>query len=535
MPTPLSLLFYAAPLLLCLSAVTGMVERGRAPGRVLAITRIANLATLASAFGALALAILHGASVSPLITSGPLEPLGLGLSIRIDAVSVTLFLVVALVGTLVSEYARTYLDGDPRHGAFMGRLCLTLASVHLLILSGNLFQFALAWIGMSVTLHGLLVFYPERVQAVLAARKKFIFARIGDVLVLVAFFMLVNAAGTGDIGTLLTMAREGDLAPGMATAVAAVCLALAALLKSAQIPTHGWLTEVMETPTPVSALLHAGIVNAGGFLIIRFADIAVLHTPSLTLLAIVGGATALFGSIVMLTQTSVKVSLAYSTVAQMGFMLLQCGLGAFSSALVHIVAHSLYKAHAFLSSGSVVDLKRAAWTPGENDHARPGLRLMLGLLLALPLAIGVGILFGLTPEEKPAIVALGAILVLGLTHLLSEGLTGRPSAMVIGRTIGAAVLVSVLYFGLQKGALLLLGTSVPDAPAQDGLSLAVLIVAVVSFTAVTLVQGLALGRLTSPFWRAAYVAVSNDLYINAAIDHMLGSLRKRNGKPAPTR
>src|SRR5690606_2083247 len=104
-----------------------------------------------------------------------------------------------------------------------------------------------------------------------------------------------------------------------------------ALLKSAQFPFHGWLPEVMETPTPVSALLHAGIINAGGFLLIRFADVLVLSETAMIAVALIGLATALFGSFCMLVQSSVKVSLAYSTIAQMGFMLLQCGLGAFSA------------------------------------------------------------------------------------------------------------------------------------------------------------------------------------------------------------
>ncbi len=137
---------------------------------------------------------------------------------------------------------------------------------------------------------------------------------------------------------------------------AAGFLAAAALLKSAQFPVHGWLTEVMETPTPVSALLHAGVINAGGFLLIRFADVMLLAPGVLAVLVMVGGFTALFGGLVMLTQPAVKTSLAWSTVAQMGFMILECGLGLFPLALLHIVAHSLYKTHSFLASGEAVEL-----------------------------------------------------------------------------------------------------------------------------------------------------------------------------------
>ena len=141
-------------------------------------------------------------------------------------------------------------------------------------------------------------------------------------------------------------------------------LAIAALLKSAQFPTHGWLTEVMETPTPVSALLHAGVINAGGFLLIRFADVMLLAPGVLAALVMIGGFTALFGSLVMLTQPAVKTSLAWSTVAQMGFMIFECGLALFPLALLHIVAHSLYKAHSFLASGGAVEQVAAIPRPG---------------------------------------------------------------------------------------------------------------------------------------------------------------------------
>ena len=134
-----------------------------------------------------------------------------------------------------------------------------------------------------------------------------------------------------------------------------ILFVLGAMTKSAQFPFHSWLPDTMETPTPVSALMHAGVINAGGFLVIRLSPLVSLSPIALDLLALIGALTAMLGAVVMLTQTSIKRSLAYSTIAQMGFMMLQCGLGAFSAALLHIVAHSAYKAHAFLSSGSVLD------------------------------------------------------------------------------------------------------------------------------------------------------------------------------------
>ena len=264
------------------------------------------------------------------------------------------------------------MDGELRQGAFTGWLCATLAAVMMLVISGNTLQLAVAWILTSVFLHKLLLFYPDRVAAQRAARKKWVTARAGDAALIVAVVVLHAQFGTGDIATILNMAAAADMQAG-ATWIAGA-LALAAILKSAQFPTHGWLTEVMETPTPVSALLHAGVINAGGFLLIRFADVMLLSPGVLAVLVMVGGFTALFGGLVMLTQSAVKTSLAWSTVAQMGFMILQCGLALFPLALLHIVAHSLYKAHAFLASGMAVDGRGRDPAARARGDPQPGSR-----------------------------------------------------------------------------------------------------------------------------------------------------------------
>ncbi len=309
-------------------------------------------------------------------------------------------------------------------------------------------QFALAWMATSLALNRLLLFYPDRPAAILAARKKFIASRIGDALHRRSPCCCFGRSfGSLEYGTLFAglRGRSARRLPGGIT-VAAFLLVIAALLKSAQFPLHGWLIEVMETPTPVSALLHAGIINAGGFLLLRFADVLVLATPALDMLVIVGGFTALFGSVVMLTQSAVKVSLAWSTIAQMGFMMLQCGLGAWPAALLHIVAHSLYKAHAFLSSGSVIDIARASWSPSPGGAPHPArIGIAVGLVLALALAWWPAC-SGSTLDRQPGVFALGTIMLLGLTHLVAQSIDERPNLFVIARTLALAGLVAVDLF-----------------------------------------------------------------------------------------
>ncbi|HWA60380.1 MAG TPA: proton-conducting transporter membrane subunit, partial [Caulobacteraceae bacterium] len=300
---------------------------------ILATSRPAAVLSLSASLVGLAAALLLGPASTPLAGVA-----GLGFSVRIEALSGVLATLIGAIGLIVVAYSRNYLAGDPRQGVFVRTLCGALGLVQGLVLSGNLGQVVVCWIATSLCLGRLLLFRGERQAAVLAARKRFLVSRLSDVCLAAAAILLWSSCGSGDIATILAAARH---AAGPAWGAAAILLALAAALSSAQLPFHGWILEVMETPTPVSALLHAGVVNAGGFLILRFAGVVAASPEAMALLIVVGAATALFGSLVMLAQSSVKVGLAYSTIGQMGFMLLECGLGAFPAALLHIVAHAL--------------------------------------------------------------------------------------------------------------------------------------------------------------------------------------------------
>jgi NAD(P)H-quinone oxidoreductase subunit 5 len=516
-----SWLLAIGPLML---AAVGLVPAARADRMPAAMIRLA----LAAARGSLAASVIAAVALAlkgPMAT-GVIGLRGVGLSLYYDALTAVMLGLVSFVGAIVLAYSRNYLDGDPGQGRFTKWLCLTLAAVLTLILSGNLLQFVAAWIATSLCLHQLLVFYRERPGAQLAARKKFIASRIGDLCLIGATLLVCQAFGSLDLKTIFALAdqmRASGSYPAALHAVAAL-LVISALLKSAQFPFHGWLPEVMETPTPVSALLHAGIINAGGFLIVRLSPVVSLSTPSLDLLAIVGGFTALFGSVVMLTQTSVKVSLAWSTAAQMGFMLLECGLGAFSAAVLHIVAHSLYKAHAFLSSGSVIDLARASWVPSSDGAPHPA-RLVLAIAGAVGLTWAVSLAFGASLTEAPGVFALGAVLVMGLTHLIASSVETRPTAFVIGRGAALAIAVAVTYFALQLGAERLLFDALPPNQALRGpLDLAIVGLVLVSFGAVTVLQSLIPYRTASPRWQALYVHLFNGLYVNTLANRVVAKV-----------
>ena len=465
------------------------------------------------------LLILHGSGDSRLIGLQ-----GLGLSIRLDAVSVVMFLLVSFIGWVVVRYAATYLDGEARQGTFTGWLCMTLAAVLVLVLSGNLVQLVLAWVATSLFLHRLLLFYPDRIAAQRAAAKKFVTARLGDVALICAAVLLTLAYGTTDIAQILSAARAGN-GGGLAIAAAGF-LAAAALLKSAQFPMHGWLTEVMETPTPVSALLHAGVINAGGFLLIRFADVMLLAPGVLAVLVMIGGFTALFGGLVMLTQPAVKTSLAWSTVAQMGFMILECGLGLFPLALLHIVAHSLYKAHSFLASGGAVDLIAANRRPGPVAIPKAG-AVGRAFLLALAIYAVVGFGFGFQ-HKSPQAIALGAILIFGVAYMLAQGLADAAPRALTQRTIVYAVATSVSYFALQVFAVWLTSGVLPATPAPGPLQWALIVLAVISFGLVAIVQAMFPLWAYHPAAAGLRVHLSNGFYANAVFDRLLRGWRLRN-------
>lgn len=505
----------SGPLLLAAVALLSRFETGTRSRYVLGASRLATLTTCVLAVGSAVYVAIGGPGSTDVFGVDPI-----GFSIRLDALSATLFLLVAFVGAVAVQFSRNYLEGEKRQGVFMGHMCLTLCAVIMLVLSGSLFQMVVAWIATSIALHCLLLFYSDRPRAVAAARKKFICARVADGFLIVAVVLLYLAFGTGDISQILKVAREmsSDGEMPLSAQGAALFIVLAAAFKSAQFPFHGWLTEVMETPTPVSALLHAGIVNAGGFLVIRLSDVVVSSPISMHLLVLIGGITALVGTVVMLTQTNIKSSLAWSTVSQMGFMLLQCGFGAFSAAMLHIVAHSLYKAHAFLASGSAIDTARIQGASPQTARPSRGI-IVAGTLGAVLLFAGVGMASGVSLSEKPAVVALGAILMMGLSQFFARALSSGHGVGLLVRIVLTVSGLAVLYFGLQQGATWIAGDLFPPPVVPDTLGIAGMVILVVLFGAISLVQLYSRGWARR--WPGVYVHVANGFYANAMFDRTI--------------
>ncbi len=511
--TPLPSLTLLAPILLLAVAALAATRPNSRPGLLPRWAEVAALAALGLAMAGVGQLLIDGAATLSFGSGAGL------LAFHLDAVSATMTLLVSFVGWVVVRYARTYLDGEAREGAFHGFLLATLAVVLVLVQAGSLGVLVLAFLAVGLGLRQLLLFYPERAEARQAAAKFSLVWGAGDAALILASGLFWAAFGTTD---LVALGAAAQIGLPLTAKVAVALVVLAAALKTATFPLHGWLTEVMEAPTPVSALLHAGIINAGGFLLIRMAEVVQASPGAMAAMVMLGGFTALFGAAVMLTQSAVKTALAWSTVAQMGFMLLQCGLGLWPLALLHIVAHSLYKAHAFLSSGTAVRTVAAIRRPGPV--AAPGLGAVVkafavALVLYAVVAVGFGVIAG--PKSAQAL-ALGAILIFGVAYLVAQGLADAAPKALTQRTALASLGAAVAYFSFQLVAGALWGASLPAPPSPDALEWGLIVLAILSFGLVAVAQALFPLWAHHPASAALRVHLANGLYLNALLDRLIG-------------
>ncbi len=331
----------------------------------------------------------------------------------IDRLTTMIMLLVASVGTVAYRFSLRYLDGEPRHRQFLRWLAFTVSMAFLFVPATNLLLLFLTWSCTSIGLHELLTFYRERPEAYPPARKKFLISRLGDVALLTAIAMIGIGWGTLDLHVFLEQATAAH-ATSFTPSIIAILVVTASLTKSAQFPFHSWLPETMEAPTPVSALMHAGIINAGGVLLLHFAPLIAIVPLALFNLALVGTITAILGMLAMWAQTNVKRTLAWSTVSQMGFMMIEFGLLAFPVATLHLIGHGCYKAWSFLRSG---ELPRQPTLPISVTPVRSLMVGLIGTILAIPVLALAARITGFDPLKSPGELALTSILALSIAQI----------------------------------------------------------------------------------------------------------------------
>jgi NAD(P)H-quinone oxidoreductase subunit 5 len=424
-----------------------------------------------------------GALAARLWTGGDWAVAGL---VAVDGLTVLMWVVVTFFSGIVHSYSRRYMAGSEHLTRFFTRLFAFTLIVLVLVAADHVALFAAAWLAMGLVmadLVGTVRGWPQARAAAALARRYFL---ASSVLLGVALATLSWATGATTISGIV--AAPGAV-PTTPLLVAAGALLLAAMVQSALVPFHTWLLSSMTAPTPASALMHAGFVNAGGILLLRFAPVVTVEPTVMLAIAVAGAASALLGKLLKTVQTDVKRRLGCSTTGQMGFMLLQAGLGFFGAAVTHLVLHGFYKAYLFLSSGNRVEHTSPA-------AAKGGTTTLVGGVVTVLAAVAGGALFAVITGKGTHLD--GGLLLTGLVALTTLHATWT----VVGSRdltpalrYGAVVLVflpAIAVYAVAYNAVtaVLSGLPLVTAPAE-----------------LTLVHGV----LATAFL-AAYVAIETGVY-----------------------
>jgi len=331
-------------------------------------------------------------------------------SFVLDQLSLVMLLVITGVGFLIHIYSVGYMAHDEGYARYFSYLNLFLFFMTTLVLAGNALVMFIGWEGVGLASYLLIGFWFQKSVAAEAGKKAFIVNRIGDFGFLIGMFLLLANFGTLTFTEIAAKLSANPAWTGGVLTVTALCLLLGATGKSAQLPLYIWLPDAMEGPTPVSALIHAATMVTAGVYMIARTHVLFDHAPfALGTVAVIGATTALFAATIGLVQTDIKRVLAYSTISQLGYMFLGCGVAAYSAAIFHLMTHAFFKALLFLAAGSVIH-----GMGGEQD-----LRKMGGLRKKLPvtfftMTMGVIAIAGIPPWA--GFFSKDAILYSAFTH-----------------------------------------------------------------------------------------------------------------------
>lgn len=388
-----------APLL---AALLTSLPKGWIGRKVYGIGALLQLAAFVSAGALLHQLVKHGQAPIRVDLLGwrGAAPGFLSSALSIDRLAAVMMVVITGVGTLIYHYSARYMQSEGSRSRFHTLLSLSVVTLVCMVSSANLLMLFLFWQILSWLL-GLLPYNYAHQPTVQGAFRTTLILRLGDLAFLAGIFLAYRYYGTLDLELLFSRAKANDIILGsggslqirVVTAIA-LLIFVGGMSKSAQFPLHQWLPDFLYAPTPVCAFLHAGIINAGGFLLNRLAPLYGLSPAALHIVFGVGLLTAFLGASMMLTQNDIKKTLGYSTIGQMGYMIMECGLGAFSLAIFHLIAHGLFKATIFLNCGHVIHAARQdPRQPSKDETEEPAEFSLLTWLtgfatsLVLPLTI----------------------------------------------------------------------------------------------------------------------------------------------------
>ncbi len=449
-----------------------------------------------------------------------------------DRVGAIVLLLITGVSTVVQSFARRYLRGDAQAGRFFAATGVLTSATAAMACAATLIGLAIAWTASGIALCLLLGMYADLPAARDGLRRTARAFAIGDVALWIAVAAATLTWGGIDLRTLGD--RVGELKTDGSTLTVVVCLiVVAALARSAQLPFQGWLPATLAAPTPVSALLHAGVVNAGGILLVRLSPLLSASSLASHLAFAAGAATLVYGTTLMLTKPDVKGALAHSTMGQMGFMIMTCGLGAFAAAIFHLVAHGMYKATLFLGSGSAVHRHvRHLKAPPATPAGPVGQRLRWAAALLLPttaLALAVAVV-GL-PSDRQTGAALLLVFAWSTGVALTAGWMRRhATARGAGVALVATLLAAPAYVALVHGA-----TGFLDPAVAGGTAVApgLLAIVVLALAGASLIRLLPAHPRLAHLHRAAYVLALSAGHVPDGRRLRLRGVRRRTlGQPA---
>jgi NAD(P)H-quinone oxidoreductase subunit 5 len=391
---------------------------------------------------------------------GPWE---LGGLVTVDGLTVVLWATVTFFSGIVHSYSRRYMAGNRTIDRFFGRVFAFTVVVMVLVAADNLALFVAAWLGMGLVMAGLIGHAQDWAQAQAAAalaRRSFVLSTAFLGLGLTALWW-----STG-LTTISGLPSAVESAPTVVVLVAAGAFVLAAMVQSALVPFHTWLLSSMTAPTPASALMHAGFVNAGGVLLVRVAPVVRVDPAVLLGIVVVGATSALAGKLLKTVRTDVKSKLGCSTVGQMGFMLMQAGLGFFAAAIAHLILHGFYKAYQFLSAGEQV----AQESPTASKQSRS--TGLFGIAVIAVTATGGGVLFAALTGKGTTLdsgLLLTGLVVLTVVHAAREVArqASAPAAVRYGAVPVVALPAIAIYAGVYQAISgLLAGLPAVGTPAE---------------------------------------------------------------------
>ena len=469
--------------------------------------------------------------------------------LSVDRLAAVMMVVISSIGVLLFRYSRRYLQQDPGLARFLTLLSLTISALLFMVASSDLISLFIAWQLLSWFLC-LLAHNLNHTPTAQSSFRTFVMLRFGDVAFLCGIALAFHLYGTVQIPQLFQVAAAdhtrfvlfGTGVEITGATVVTLLMLVGAMSKSAQFPLHMWLPDSLYAPTPIHALLHAGIINAGGFLLNRLAPLYALSPVTLHLVLLVGVLTIVSGKCMMLTASDVKKSLGYSTVGQMGYMMMECGLGAFSLAIFHLIAHGLFKATVFLDCGNRIHKARLnPYSPPTPALGPPNLfvwaaGVIVSLLIPLAMIIGIHNALGLsflTPQGMFIFVLFSWATAAHVTLTLCR-IDSQWSGMIGGLTL-IAVIGTAYFFVADRFTHFLypdpgvVATYFQAAALPDGvfLTLAGLFVGsiVVSWFMMYLHYHDRSLVSQSEFWSRAYMIFLNRVYMDGIALRLFDSLK----------